>query len=318
MEILKEEENLIYPILSENTNKEKLEITKNSLFGYLKINPKEIPEYPEGKKFAIVLSHDVDAIKAPWGYYVHHLLTDFIPTSKCILKRKNPYNTIEKIVNIEKNYNAKSTFFFMANENDPTGKRYKIEDLENEIGFLVDEGFDIGLHGSYNAYNSYDMIVKEKKRLEKVAKIKIIGYRNHYLMFKIPETFYNLEKAGFKYDSTLGYANVVGFRGGSVYPYIPKWYNTTILEIPMNVMDGSLFSYMKLDLENAWKEVDRLMKITEKYGGVLTFNWHNYYFDGICWKEYEKLYLKILKEGNKRNAWITSCEDLYKWWKYDY
>ena len=46
---------------------------------------------------------------------------------------------------------------------------YKIEDLEPEIGEIIDRGWEVGLHGGHTAYlNAQEMKIK-KERLEKVT-----------------------------------------------------------------------------------------------------------------------------------------------------
>jgi len=86
-------------------------------------------------------------------------------------------------------------------------------------------------------------------KLEKVLGKKIVGYRNHYLKFKVPETWGLPKEAGFKYDTTLGYADCVGFRNGMCHPFKPFDLNINsyinILEIPLIIMDRTLFDYMK-------------------------------------------------------------------------
>ena len=183
---------------------------------------------------------------------------------------------------------------------------------------ILNEGFEIGLHGSFNAYNNSKQMNKEKKKLESLINKQIIGYRNHYLQLKIPNTWRILKENGFKYDSTFGYRNLIGFRGGIPYPFItfdPRDKKTIdILEIPLNVMDVTVFEYMKNEKEDPFTLIKRLIDITEKYHGVLTLNWHNDKFDNLHWRKYEDLYLKILKEVKKRGAWLTNCEGIKEWW----
>ena len=294
------------------------EITLNTMLEVNDIAPESYLRYPNNKKFAVVLSHDVDLVRPSWKYYAYHLLKKPKIGLDLLITRKNPYNTFEKIIELEKKFGAKSTFFFMAVDEDPTGVRYRIENLKGTLRMILDEGFEIGLHGSYTAYKNLNQLKKEKERLEKVIGENVLGYRNHYLRFKIPETWKLLEKAGFKYDSTIGYNDLAGFRGGVPYPFYgfdPNGDETfKVLEIPLNVMDGTLFEYMHLSVDKAFELVKKLMGIVEKYHGVLTLNWHNDKFDDIYWKCYEELYIKILKEAKKRNAWLTNGIEIAEWW----
>ncbi len=122
---------------------------------------------------------------------------------------------------LEEKYGAKSSFYFLTVEEGDLDFNFNVEDLDNELGYIIDNGWEVGLHGGHNSYNNLDDVREKKKRLEKVLGKKLIGYRNHYLKFKVPDTWIVLEKAGFKYDTTFGYADAVGFRNGMCHPFKP-------------------------------------------------------------------------------------------------
>jgi peptidoglycan/xylan/chitin deacetylase (PgdA/CDA1 family) len=128
--------------------------------------------------------------------------------------------------------------------------------------------------------------VQEKKILEDIIGKKIVGYRNQYLKFKIPDTWEMLSEAGFKYDTTFGYADCAGFRNGMCHPFKPFNLNTgkeiDILEIPLVIMDCTLLrDYMRLDFERAWKLTKLLINRVEQYNGVITILWHNNFYDRV-------------------------------------
>jgi peptidoglycan/xylan/chitin deacetylase (PgdA/CDA1 family) len=183
---------------------------------------------------------------------------------------------------------------------------------------IVDRGCEIGLHGGYHNYNNISAILKEKEKLEKILGKKIIGYRNHFLRFKVPDTWTILSKAGFKYDTTLAYAEMIGFRNGMCHPFKPFNLNINkeidILEIPLIIMDGTLSKYMHLNLNKSWELCKNLIDEVDKYNGVLTLVWHNDSFDEIYFKDRCRLYKKILNECYKREAWMTSGKEIWSWW----
>ena len=170
------------------------------------------------------------------------------------------------------------------------------------------------LHGGHTAYNTLDEIKEKKKRLENVLGKTVIGYRNHFLKFKVPDTWELLSKAGFKYDTTFGYADCVGFRNGMCHPFKPFNLNTgkeiDILEIPLTVMDCTLFDYMRLDFDKAWDVTKMLIDRVEKHKGIITILWHNTYMVNDKLKFYEK----ILNYCYEKKAWMTSGEEIEKWW----
>ena len=280
-------------------------------------------EYPDGKKFAVCLTHDIDAVNFPRFFGIYNAAISLIhgriknalkmPFYK-INKNWNPWWNFKEIMALEEKYGAKSSFYFLALNKEDLDSNYKIEDLEHEIGDIADNGWEVGLHGGHEAYYNLDEIKKEKKRLEKVIGRKVIGYRNHCLKFKVPATWELLSKADFKYDSTFGYADCVAFRNGMCHPFKPFNLDTNkeidILEIPLTIMDCTLFEYMKLDIDEAWKLTKALISTVERYNGIITILWYNtYMFD-------EKLnfYKLILKYCNEKNAWMTSGEEIWKLW----
>jgi hypothetical protein len=67
---------------------------------------------------------------------------------------------------------------------------------------------------------------------------------------------------------------------------------------------------MRLDESGSWEITKRLIDITAKNNGVITILWHNTYLV----TEKRKLYEKILKYCSDKNAWMTSGEDIRKFW----
>jgi peptidoglycan/xylan/chitin deacetylase (PgdA/CDA1 family) len=299
--------------------------TEKSIYDLLECTSVDNYEYPENKKFAVCLTHDIDYIYPPFShdvlsflYYLKNLELGKIKNQffwKYEGKEKSPYWNFDEIMKLEEKHDAKSSFYFMATEEDIRRFRYDIEDLENTLGSIVDNGWEVGLHGGYNAYNSLETILKEKKRIEKVLGKKVIGYRNHYLMFKVPDTWKLLAKAGFKYDTTFGYNNIIGFRNGMCHPYHPFDLDNNqeidIIEIPLNIMDMALFNS---GIGNAWDNIKKIIDNVEKFNGVLTILWHNNIFNCPFRKDSSKLYNKLLSYCHGKNAWMTSGDEILEWW----
>lgn len=282
------------------------------------------PEFPDDKSFAIMLSHDIDDIYVPWI----HIFASFVafPRNRQfkntfnlirskINKRNSPYINFHKIIATELKYEAKSSFFFLGTDKDPLRLRYNAEDIISEIGYITDMGFEIGLHASYYSFNNINLLEQEKNRIESLINRKITGVRCHYLRFKTPETWKILSKTGFKYDTTFGYPDMIGFRNGMCHPFKPyDVYNDSsidILEIPLNIMDATFFDYMKLNVKKAWIYAKNLIDITERMNGVLTILWHNTTFSFPYRKDWGKLYEKILKYGKEKNALMTDGKEIW-------
>ncbi len=283
------------------------------------------PEYPEGRKFAVCLTHDIDfvytgvlntaarTVKAlKKGQFAEASL---LPFSR-INKTWSPLWNFRRIMDLEEKYGAKSTFYFLTLDPGNEDFTFSIEELEGELTRISDEGWEVGLHGGHEAYNNSVEMKKKKEKLEKVLGKEVTGYRNHYLRFKTPETWELLANAGFSYDSTFGYHDCAGFRNGMCHPFKPYNLRTgkeiDILELPLTIMDTTLFhSQMRLDFKQAWTLTERLILTVEQCRGVLTVLWHNTYMQG----EYLEFYKKLLKYCSEKGAWMASGAQICNWWK---
>lgn len=282
------------------------------------------PEYPEGKKFAVCLTHDIDfvyngmlttAAKTVTALKKGHFAEASMLPFSTINKTWDPLWNFKQIMKLEEEYGAKSTFYFLTLDPKNEDFTFSIEELEEEISCISKEGWEVGLHGGHEAYNNPAEIKNKKQKLEKVLGKKVVGYRNHYLRFKVPNTWESLAEAGFSYDSTFGYHDCAGFRNGMCHPFIPYNLNTgkdvNILEIPLTIMDATLFNHMHLDFQQAWELTERLILTGERQRGVITILWHNTYMHG----DYLEFYKKILQFCAKKNAWMTSGDQIHNWWQ---
>jgi peptidoglycan/xylan/chitin deacetylase (PgdA/CDA1 family) len=283
--------------------------------------------YPGNAKFAVCLTHDVDDIYPPWSHIARSSLCSALRLNvgqildqiswkfgRC---QSSPYRNFQKIMDIEKQYDATSTFYFLATDIDPIRYRYAIEDLKGELQNITKRGWDIGLHTGYYSYNNLKDVISEKTRLERVLGREIIGCRNHYLRFKVPETWEILSDAGFKYDSTLGYSDRNGFRNGMCHPFQPINLLTqkpiNILEFPLNLMDTIYADHQGLNLkiDKIFESIKSMIDATERCQGVMTILWHNSTFGNMYFEKLAKLYESILKYCKEKNAWLTSADKIY-------
>lgn len=284
--------------------------------------------YPDDKQFAVCLSHDVDEIYPPREHTILSSVTclgdlDFSELKRQVFwklrgKEKSPYRSFKKILDLEEKYGALSSFYFLATSSDIRRFRYDIEDLEDELRQITERGWEVGLHGGYYAYNDLEEILQEKRRLEQVAGHQVSGYRNHYLRFLVPDSWELLKRAGFRYDTTLGYNEMAGFRNGMCHPFRPYNLRTAdeidILEIPLAVMDSTLFDSARSS-DEIWAEVTRIIDTVISCKGVLCVNWHSEIFNCPFKKTREIMYEKILQYCDSRNAWMTSGENICGWWE---
>ncbi len=279
-------------------------------------------QYPDNKKFAVCLTHDIDYVfRSVKGCLRICLGTgvsgDFgqamrIPFDALLKKDWN----FRQIIELESQYDAKSTFFFLALKKGDWEYSFDIQKQAKVLKYISSRGWGVGLHGGHEAYHDLKFLKEEKARIEKALGKKVTGYRNHFLHFKTPDTWKLLSQAGFGYDSTFGYADCAGFRNGMCHPFKPFDLNENkeidIWEIPLNFMDCTLLrDYMRLDVEKSWALIKRTLDTVERCNGVVTVIWHNNFMYG----KYLDLYKRILDYSYDKNAWLCSADELYEWVK---
>ncbi len=282
------------------------------------------PHYPHNKKFAALISHDIDFLKFNNSitYRLRSLIKSPFKQNKLEGNFKeilfNGFNSkwsVEKVVNFLSEHNAKSTFFFLSLNSHEKDYNYNLFEIKESLSLLEKNGFEIGLHGGHLAFNDADKIKSELTNLQSFCTSKVVGYRNHFLKFNMPYTWRYLLQNDFLYDATFGYPDCCGFRNGLCYPFLPfekaEGKFIDILEIPLVVMDATLFYYLKLDAKESYKLITRLIDEVENCHGVFTILWHNNNFTG----EMGKLFKSITEYLSRKDPWFATNAELASWWR---
>ena len=205
----------------------------------------------------------------------------------------DPANTFDLLMSTSEEAGIKSAFYFITDHSaGEIDGHYSLEmpfvqDLLKEIH---ERGHEIGLHPSYNTFDDSEQTRLEFEKLQAALSDLGIsqatfGGRQHYLRWQAPTTWQTWADAGLDYDSTVGYADQVGFRAGTCYAY-PVFNLRTrqalkLIERPLLVMDCSLFDrrYMGLSPAEGLDTVRDLHRHCLRHQGDFTLLWHNSYFD---------------------------------------
>ena len=299
-----------------------LNILKFAIETSLKLNGRPFPPKPfwkHNKDFVACLTHDIDGVKkwTKWKIYdeVKQCGKIALKTHQAqvaarriarvltsIMRSSDPYWNFDKIMNIEERYGFSSTFYFFGGGEHPRDANYSVYD--NKIVKLLSEiqnrGHEVGLHGSFDSYNNFEILQDEMQNLEALVG-DIYSIRQHYLRLDIQKTFAIYEQLGIECDVTLGFAEHEGFRAGFCFPFHP--YNIKedrrfdLIEIPLTVMDGTLSAshYKDLNSEEAWQRVESLLMTVRHYGGCIVLLWHNSHFDESELPGYTNVYERTLR-----------------------
>jgi hypothetical protein len=201
--------------------------------------------------------------------------------------RLDPYNTFDFLMDVSERHSTASAFYFLATEESTAlDGPYTLEQpwIRALIKRIHERGHEIGLHASFHSHTDPLRTATEFLRLRSMAEGVGVtqerwGGRQHYLRWENPVTWSNWEAAGLDYDSTLGYADRIGFRAGTSYAFAPFHLldrrPLKLRERPLQVMDATLFEYMELASESAFESVIAVARECRRYGGTLSLLWHN-------------------------------------------
>jgi hypothetical protein len=177
--------------------------------------------------------------------------------------------------------------------------------IQQLMRHMHDRGHEIGLHPSYETFRHPERIKLELTYLQQAMEQQGIeqmgiGGRHHYLRWENPITWRAWEAAGLAYDSTLGYADHIGFRCGTCYEYpvfdLQKREAYLLRERPLIVMEQAFFGkmYMNLTHEQALPHVLLLKERCRLFAGEFTLLWHK---DLLVRREDVALYQQIVGGG---------------------
>lgn len=249
------------------------------------------PQYPGGYPFAVCLSHDIDLLYKQesnkpvyYGGFKNIANISLYEVKRRLMKERQTIHNewcLSRLIHANEKANARSSYYFLSLAEDEEDYNYVVTDpfVIDYFSQIKESRSEIGLHGGHRAYNNADKIAVEKNKLQESAKINIVGYRNHYLRMITPETWVNLRNNHFLYDTTFGFAGSAGFRNGMCYPFRPYDASTgqylDIVEIPLHIMDVSLFQYMDFSKQEIMDFIKLMVQKIKRVNGVLTILWHN-------------------------------------------
>jgi hypothetical protein len=232
------------------------------------------------------------------------------------LRGTDPNWRFDEIVAQERRAGASgSTFFVLTGHHDPhdgaSPDRYD-ELRPRLVETLGDAGAEIGLHGSYTAADDPARLAQEKAELEELAG-PVTGHRYHYLR---GDPHRNITQLPFRYDTTLGFPDAVGFRAGIARPFHPWDFErdapADILELPLAAMDATLAEerYLGLSAKRAAPRLMALLDWAAANGGAFAILWHPDRFDPLTSGGWDRLYSKVLEGARARGGVCMSAGEL--------
>lgn len=217
-------------------------------------------------------------------------------------KMKDPFDTFDWLLDQSESAGCMSAFYFKASKGSLFDLEYSLQDSRIQALFeaIRKRGHEIGFHPGYQAGMDGQVWQAEYKNLKSALpdSVQIRGGRQHFLRFRVPETWHYWSESDLEYDSTLGFADQAGFRCGTSHSFpvfdIKQSKQLDIVERPLIVMECSVLDerYMGMkDMDLALEYIQTIKGRCRMYEGEFVILWHNSRV--ICNRERE-LYQKIL------------------------
>ncbi len=244
---------------------------------------------PSERKLRVKLGHDVDEIGIPFSLRTSTALTlryaRPLDTARDILGGPLGIDTayqhqLRRLVAFSIERQLHPAVYWKASAEGPHDTGYDLRDkrLQRMMQEFRSANVEMGIHPSYGTFHSLEILRSEVHFLRELLEKESLGGRQDYLRWS-PQTWAHWDSLGLAYDASVGFADHVGFRAGTCFPYQP-WLWTQqrkaeLLEIPLIAMDSTMQGYMKLSPQQTILIVRSLMDKCRGVGGVFTLAWHN-------------------------------------------
>jgi hypothetical protein len=299
------------------------------------------PRWPNGHRFAAVLSHDVDYIVLfPWrerlrqAVALQRIITPWRVGRR--LAAAGVYALLSGLglsrapafdpwVDAEARHGFRSTFFMLPEHlaaptdldhfyhfDDRIAFRGRAATLRQATRALHAEGWEIGLHGSYNAAYDGALLRDEAAQVASLVDAPVVSVRQHFLRFDRDVTPAAQLSAGLQVDSTLGFSRTIGCRTGLAFPFF--WPDGDLLEVPLTIQDVGLLrgighrrNVRRAQLARARALIARIARA----GGVVTLSWHTHpEMPGAL-----EVYQALLETVAELDGWGCTLGEMNAWWR---
>jgi len=293
------------------------------------------PRWPRGKRAAACLSHDVDypevkRIVEPLRIIGRQGLSG-LGAAVAVLQGKKKHWHFSSWVEMEKKLGLRSAFYFSPAQGSVLKFLFGIPDPFYDVKsqkfrklfkYLTDEGFEIGLHSSYLAFESEEKFANERQILQQCTGQEIYGNRHHYWHLNpddIESTLMLHEKIGFKYDSSLIHERYLGWRRGLVWPFFPfhraERRQLKTLQISPTWMDDQLFGHLKHNPGDRFKNLQAIIELAAEAKGCVVVDIHQYVFDDTLFPDWRQIYLWFMENLiGRSDFWIGTPGEIADHW----
>ncbi len=270
--------------------------------------------------FAAFISHDVDNLRSAWkapakAAWQQRQFGRFGRLLWQHLTQPDAWDNLEAVAAATAQYEAESTFFLLSVKgraaNGTPNADYKL--AESKFWQRLPAQCTLELHGSIGTSTDAQMLRDEDEEI-----LDALGVRFHYLSWDSAQTPTTVEKCGFLFDSTLGFAEHYGFRHSYCQPFYPFNFErgraANFLEIPLNVMDATLHHphYLQLAPAEILPALAPVFAEIKRFGGVASVLWHNENFDPANTRNGPRQFHEIMAHLQAEGAAFRTGRDIWQ------
>jgi hypothetical protein len=276
---------------------------------------------PQERRLRVKISHDVDEIGLPFtlrgaiGHAVRRghpawAMRDLLASVTDI--ETTYQRLLRQIVALSIERGIQPAMYWKASAPGPNDTGYDPRDhaIRSMIEDFRAQGVELGIHPGYASYQFREALSAEVSTLQELLGKRQLGGRQDFLRWN-PQMWVEWESLGLAYDSSVGFADRIGFRAGTCYPFRPwilsEHREANLLEIPLLAMDETFYSHQKLEPAETLVRLRELVARCRAVGGVFTLLWHN---TRIVHRGFLQAYQTLLDElaGTESYNWETDYD----------
>lgn len=271
--------------------------------------------YPSAFRF--IPTYDVDEAfsylhkpvwKNVWGFYRDLLQGKFDQVVErgnvYSGRKKDPYDIFDWMEAQHRRLGIEPVYFFLMilkrgryDKNLPASSRY-LQELYRQLSLK----HAVGLHPSWQSGTEKDLLEKELRALQKIIQKPVLGSRNHYLRFRLPDTYRRLLMAGISEEYSMAYGSANGFRASYCQPFY--WYDleneqvTNLRVHPFCFMDATSFFSQGYGATEAAEELQYYHDTVKGLGGEFITVFHNHFLtEQPQWIPWREMYRDFLNKN---------------------
>jgi hypothetical protein len=218
-------------------------------------------------------------------------------------KQTDPFDAYEWLNRLHEQYRLKPYYFFLIPEK--RGRYDKnIRPSSKAMRALIHDHvarYRVGIHPSWKSGDDVSLLKKEIETLSGFTGSPVISSRQHYIRFNLPAGYRRLIENGIRYDFSMGYGSINGFRASVASPFY--WYDlesekqTDLTIFPFCYMEANSFYEQNSTAKQALEEMRYYYWTIKSVNGHFIMIWHNSFLGtDKTSKGWREIYEQFIKE----------------------